>query len=173
MFAYCGNNPIEKTDATGYYWDCINDSNENGIDDALDIRWQRLTYKYKAKQYAENENAVKIRTVDKGAKKAVECDVYFEKFNNEFSDPYFADELCKQIENKVRVKEKSIIDNGDVLAGSMTYNHMYGELMGHYSAFFNFPSMYQKAHVATLNYDEDRWYVKAAIWFFGHDRPID
>ena len=173
MFAYCNNNPINKEDASGFYATFTDDLDGNGIADYLDIRWRKETNKAKAKQYIENNKAVVIRQVDKESGKAVECDIYFEEFDYEFSELSFADEFCKLLEDKIRKEEENIVSDGGVLAGSMTYYHIYGETMGHYYAFRYVSPMYESAHIATLNYDEDRWYVKIAISIYGHDRPKD
>ena len=47
MFAYCNNNPVNRTDEVGTVSSSTEDNNNNGIPDYLEIRWREQTIKAK------------------------------------------------------------------------------------------------------------------------------
>ena len=165
MFAYCGNNPTNKNDASGHRPMIIGDDNENEIPDYLEVRWFRQTIRAK-KMLEKKKVSFPVKNRQDGV--AVDCNVPFAEFEetdsngnkyNLLDNPLFFYAVCQEIEYEVRIEEKKCIDKGQNIAGSMSFIDIYQELKYHYDGYKTLPewsSFYENCKEAYLNYDEDR-----------------
>lgn len=60
MFAYCNNNPVNRTDEVGTVSSSTEDNNNNGIPDYLEIRWREQTLKAKSNLASDQETGFTV-----------------------------------------------------------------------------------------------------------------
>ena len=153
---------MNSKDPTGHST-VAGDDNGNAVPDYLEIKWFRMTIRAK-KLLSASMFTVNARK--KGV--AVDCKVRFKDFEvtkangekrNMLENRLFLYAVCKEIEEGVRKKERECIQEGNTLAGSMSFKHIYQELSYHYLGYKTFSegsSFYKRCEEADLNYDEDR-----------------